>query len=347
MAELDGELLRRLAEWDTKGGPVSSFYMNVDGKWYPRKHELMVKGEDLTRELEQQAGSLDKTARASVARDCQRILEWLETLDRKGIRGIALFSSSRAKLWEELALSRPVRDRASVDERPQVLQLEALFETYESFCTVIVDREKARVFLAKMGRIEEQTDIFHDVPGQHDQGGWSQARYQRHIEDHVQQHLKDVCESLLRFFKRRRFDHLILAGPSELLPEFERYLHDYLKQRIAMRTTLSMTATAAEVLERSLAVEEAIEAERERYTVERLMAEAAARAAVLAVRPAGRLGEELFHLRRPAGARAGCRGERGGRGAPAALPGGDPDLQRERGGRTDHPGSGGSAPVLS
>ena len=34
------------------------------------------------------------------------------------------------------------------------------------------------------------------MPGRHSQGGWSQARYQRHIEHLVQQHLKTVGDEL-------------------------------------------------------------------------------------------------------------------------------------------------------
>src|SRR5213078_1258943 len=101
----------------------------------------------------------------------------------------ALFSSFGAGLWEDVLVPRPVKDRAAVAPHPYVMPLEALVETYESFCTVLVDREKARIFLARMGQIREERGVFDDVPGKHDQGGWSQARYQRHIEDHVGRHL--------------------------------------------------------------------------------------------------------------------------------------------------------------
>src|SRR5207253_7284665 len=158
---------------------------------------------------------------------------------------------------------RPVKDRAALAEHPHVIPLEALVETYESFCTVLVDREKARLFMAKMGRIGENTDLFDEVPGQHDQGGWSQSRFQRHIEEHMVQHLKHVAEVLLRHFKRRGFDHLILAGPQEVVAEFERHLHDYLKRRVVARTTLPITSTPADVLARSLQVEEEMEERQE------------------------------------------------------------------------------------
>jgi peptide chain release factor subunit 1 len=214
------------------------------------------------------------------------MLAWLEELDRGDVRGVALFSCSGAGRWEEVTVPRPLPDRAVLDDQPYLLPLEALVETYETFCTVLVDREKARIFPARMGRMREETDVLDDVPGRHDQGGWSQARYQRHIEDHVDRHLGHVAGELLRFFKREGFDHLILGGPDEVLPEFERHLHDYLKRRIVARVNMPMTATMAEVLQRSLEIEEEREARQEREVVERLTAEAAAgRQAVIGIEP--------------------------------------------------------------
>src|SRR5437763_361477 len=82
---------------------------------------------------------------------------------RAHTRGVALFSSSKAGLWEAAELPRPTADLATVADQPYVLRLETLIETYESFCTVIVDRERARIFLATMGRIQEERDLFDEV----------------------------------------------------------------------------------------------------------------------------------------------------------------------------------------
>jgi peptide chain release factor subunit 1 len=149
-----------------------------------------------------------------------------------------------------------------------------------------VDSEKARIFLAELGRIEEQRELVDDVPNRHDQGGWSQARYQRHVDEHRQRHLKHVAEVLLRFFKRRSFDHLILAGPQEVIAEFEKELHDYLRQRILARITLPMTASSNEVLQRSLACEEELDRAHLREAIDRITAESAAgRQAVVGLSP--------------------------------------------------------------
>ena len=275
MAELDRDFVRKLAEWSSNGAPVSTLYLDVDGRRFPRREDYMVRAEGLFAQLKEQAAG-DKVAKRSVKGDVDRFTDFLNGLDRGNNRGVALFSSSEAGLWEEVLVPRSLQDRAVIADHPYVLPLEAMIETYESFCTVIVDREKARLFLARVGRIEEATDVFDEVPGQHDQGGWSQARFQRHIEELVGRHLKHVGEVLLRYFKRRDFDHLILAGPDEIVPAFEEGLHDYLKRRVVARTTLPMHAGVDAVLQKSLQVEEELEEQRERETLERLEAEAAA-----------------------------------------------------------------------
>src|SRR5205823_3714854 len=156
---------------------------------------------------------LDRERRLSVERDAARTMDLLHSLSRGWTRGVAVFSSSGAGLWEEVRLPRPVMDRADLAERPHLVPLEAMAEVYECFCTVLVDREKARLFLSRMGRIREQSEVLDEVPNRHDQGGWSQARFQRHVDDHVVRHLKHVGELLFRLFEREGFDHLILAAP--------------------------------------------------------------------------------------------------------------------------------------
>jgi peptide chain release factor subunit 1 len=294
MADLDRTLLRKLAEWTPEPYPVVSLYLSVDGRRFPRRQDYETRLDDLTRRIGEAA---DRASNREVARslggDVAEIERFAGRFDRGATRGLALFSASGAGLWEELLLSRPVPDRVEIGPTPHLLPLEALLETYEAFCTVLVDGEKARIFLAELGRIEEEAGLMDDVPGRHDQGGWAQGRFQRHIGDHRSRHLKRVAESLLRFFQRRRFDHLILSGPDEVVAEFERELHDWLRQRVRARVHLPITASGAEVLERSLQIEEDVEREAEREAVGRLVAEAGSgRRGVAGLRPVLRaLGE--------------------------------------------------------
>jgi peptide chain release factor subunit 1 len=278
MADLDRAFLRKLADWAPDEFPVTSVYLSVDGRLYPRKQDYELRLDDLLRRVRSSAGeSGDRRIRRSVEEDARLVASFVrEEFERGRTRGLALFSSHGAGLWESVELSRPVRNHAVVAPHPELRPLEHILEVYESFCSVLVDGSRARLFLAELGRIEERSDLEDEVPGRHDQGGWAQARYQRHIDEHRNKHLKRTAEVLFRFHKRRPFDHLILGGPEEVVAEFERELHDYLRRKVRARVSLPVTAGADEVLERSLALEEELERDRERDLVERIRAEAGA-----------------------------------------------------------------------
>src|SRR5712691_399829 len=192
MPDLDRDLLRKLAEWETGGAPVYSLYLDVDGRRSPRKQDYLARAQELCRRMGERATALTRedVPDGIVRHDTGRMMMFLEReFERGPTRGVALFSCAAAGLWQEVLVTRPVRDRAAVAEGPYLLPLEALVETYESFCTVLVDRSRARIFLAELGRIQERTDVFGAVPGRHDQGGRSQARFQSHIDELAERHL--------------------------------------------------------------------------------------------------------------------------------------------------------------
>ena len=83
------------------------------------------------------------------------------------------------------------------------------------------------------------TDV---VPGRHEQGGRAQARFQRHVEDHVGRHLRRVAAEVRRVDRSPGFDHLLLGGPAETLAEFDRVLSEAIRRRIVDRASMSTTA---------------------------------------------------------------------------------------------------------
>ena len=278
MTELDQALVRRLAEWTPGDVPVTSLYLSVDGRRMPRKKDYELRLDEAVRRARDLAANLEKRAGESVEGDCAAIVAFVrERFERGSTRGLALFSSSSNGLWEDVEIPRPVRNLADVGPSANVLQLEAILETYPTTCTALVDHQHARLFLARLGRIEEISEVSDDVPNRHDQGGLAQMRLQRHVDDHRQKHLKHVADELFRLQARRHFDHLVLAGATEVVAELERELHDYVAQRVRARIVLPVTASAREVLDRSLELDEELEAQREREEAGRLLEAVAAR----------------------------------------------------------------------
>jgi peptide chain release factor subunit 1 len=273
MTHVDHSVVRKLAQWNPDGIPITSVYLTVDGRRYPRKSDYEVRLDDLLRRGRAQAEGkgLSKEAFRSVMGDLEAIDSFVrDEFERGDTRGLALFSADAAGLWEDVRLPRPVRDRATVASAADVLPLEQVLETYRPMCLALVDYEKARLFLSELGRVEEVTHVIDDVPGRHDQGGWSQMRMQRHVDDHRQRHLKRVAEALFRLLKASPFDSLVLAGPAEAHLDLEHTLHPYLRERIRASVTLTMTATLDEVAARCLEVEEEQERTKEAAKVEAL-----------------------------------------------------------------------------
>ncbi|HWC31513.1 MAG TPA: Vms1/Ankzf1 family peptidyl-tRNA hydrolase [Actinomycetota bacterium] len=270
MSPPDRELLRKLADWPTDGDPVTTLYLEVDGRRHPRRADYVVRADDLLNKAVERA-SIDGAAADAVRRDAERIRRFVdEEFERKGVRGVVLFSCAAAGLWDDVRLAQPVRDRAVVRESPYLLPLEATLELAERICVAVVDRAKARLFITNLAEIEEVSEVLDDVPARHDQGGWSQARHQRHIEDHVQRHLRRVADLLLRLRQRRRYEHLILSGPDGVTSELERGLHEYVRRVVADRAAFPVSTPPATVLEHALEVERRIDADREAAAVRTL-----------------------------------------------------------------------------
>jgi peptide subunit release factor 1 (eRF1) len=302
--ELDHGLLRKLAEWDPDGVPITSLYLTVDGRRFPRRSDYEIRLDELLRRAKAQGQAMGREAARSVERDVGAMSEFVrEEFGRRDVRGLAMFSAHAAGLWEVVPVPRPVRDRALVAPQADLLPLEAVLETYRPTCCALVDYAKARLFLVELGRIEEMPGPWDDVPNRHEQGGWAQMRMQRHIDDHRAKHLRHVADALFELQRRRPFEHLVLAGPAEAHRDLEASLHDYLRRRVCANASLPMTATSADVLALVLEVDEETERARERLVVERVARAAGAEDhgvagldATLEALAAGRVGELVVSL---------------------------------------------------
>lgn len=167
---------------------------------------------------------------AVLEREKGRILDFLEGWQPRG-RGLVIFSSSPAGIWEVLNLGVPVPSFVDVDATTHTGILAQVLDEYPRFVVALVEADKARIYVAEQGSHQRQAEIASEVPGWHDQGGWSQARFQRHIEFHTAGHLKRVAEELERLYHRRPFKRLALGGTETTVHELQRLLPQDLARR--------------------------------------------------------------------------------------------------------------------
>ena len=81
--------------------------------------------------------------------------------------------------------------------------------------------------------LQEQGNLYDYVHGQHDQGGWSQSRYERSIEKDTEDHLRRVAEGVNQRWRSERFHRAAVGGPVEIVPRLEAHLAAEVKANLA------------------------------------------------------------------------------------------------------------------
>jgi peptide subunit release factor 1 (eRF1) len=219
------------------GHRVISVYLDLDPERFAtapaRASQVRSLIDGAARDIDAET-SLDHEEKTALREDLKRIASYLRSREPpfQGARSLAVFSSIRDGLFEVVQLRRAVPARVVIDRRPYV---EPLIDAAERrrWCVVLVSRRAARLLAGPADALEERQRLDEDVHGQHDQGGWSQANYERSVEKDVDDHLRRVAEIVKRHYARARFDRLALGGPPEIVPRFEAMLGDELRSRLA------------------------------------------------------------------------------------------------------------------
>jgi peptide chain release factor subunit 1 len=270
----DRDQLRRLAELRLDRPVVLSLYLNLDPSEFatPPARRTAVRSlvDEAERRLRDRNG-LSQEDRMALQASLERASSFLENdLPTDGAHGVAVFTSEPAALFEALKLPRSVPNQVAIGHSPLVGPL-ARLERRERWCVALVNRRDARIFRGSPESLREIEQIHDDVFGQHDQGGWSQARYQRGIEKEKDDHLKHTGDALMRHFKQQPFQRLIVGGPREVAADLESKLHQYLQERLAGRIEVDVEhSNADQVLDAARPLIEELEHSREQSALERL-----------------------------------------------------------------------------
>ncbi|MGH2862049.1 MAG: Vms1/Ankzf1 family peptidyl-tRNA hydrolase [Solirubrobacteraceae bacterium] len=175
------------------------------------------------------AQPLEHQDRLALEQDIKRIAGYLTAeLDPSGAHGVAIYCSSRESLFETIRLSNPVASEIVIETIPR---LEPLLPPPEPacVCVTLVNRRDARFFIprggSKVGEHHLEEQLHDEVHGQHRQGGWSEANYERSIEADVDAHLRRCASRLYELWRSAKFDRLVLGGPHELVTRFTLELH--------------------------------------------------------------------------------------------------------------------------
>jgi peptide subunit release factor 1 (eRF1) len=102
-------------------------------------------------------------------------------------------------------------------------------------------------------------------------GGWSQKRYQRHVDNFHVQHAKEVVDHVARIVRDERIDRIILSCDESILPIVRDQMPKDIAERVVDVMHIEMLAPGRDVLDASIEALREKEAESDRERVEQLM----------------------------------------------------------------------------
>jgi peptide chain release factor subunit 1 len=275
-ATVSWDALRDLAGFRAGKGVAVSFYLDLDPAVTPTAGELATRVNSLLAEASRHADrtDLNHDQRKSLRTDVERIRGYIENdLVRDGAHGLAVFRAGLDNFWLPLALTDSVPDGFTVGKSFHLAPLVPLVGRGEGALVASVGREQGQLYRLQQGRLVPIADHSEEQPGRHDQGGWSQANYQRHIDHLVHEHLQRVADELERRV-RRGTERIVVVSSEETRAAFDELLSKGVRSAIVGWTTAEAHAGPPELLAAAAPALEAFRAREEEAAVERWREEA-------------------------------------------------------------------------
>jgi peptide chain release factor subunit 1 len=231
--DITTDRLRELAETRSALGKVLSVFINLDPREFatpPARATEISSVLDAAARSIRDADDLTHAERTALQQDLERVRGTLTNgVDAKEARGLAVFASEPAGLFEVLKLPRPVEHKVAIGDTPCVEPL-ARIGTGELWWIVLVDRKHARLLAGTVDGLVElwrhEDDVLARVDSaRQDADGRSEKRYERSVEKEVDNHLRGVAAELSRRLRDVRVAGILLGGPKETTGHLESLLH--------------------------------------------------------------------------------------------------------------------------
>jgi peptide chain release factor subunit 1 len=266
--------LRELAAFGTEDGCAISLYLDLDPSVTPTRGDAATRMNALldegVRESATTGRKLTHEQHRALQNDLERVRRYFEhEFERDGARGLAIFAAGLDNVWKTILVIDPVPDAIRIGRDFYLAPLVPLVGRGDGALVAVVGREQGQLFRLQGGRLRELVDRFEEQPRRHDQGGWSQAGYQRHIDELAGRHLRDVAEELDRHVRRLRSPRVVIVSSEQTRAELFDLLSHETRSVLAGWASAEAHATPAELLEVAQPVLERWRSAQEQQSIER------------------------------------------------------------------------------
>jgi peptide subunit release factor 1 (eRF1) len=198
-------VLDTLAEFESDTHPVVSLYLDLRPDQRSTFKSFV---ESAAREHE------------NLAPDFDRIRTYLKDELKSSTQTLAIFScSGEPALFETLQLEGPLDGhRLYIDREPHLFPLARIADQYSPYAALLVNTNSARLYVFSAGAAQRQQTVRNKKGKRVSAGGWSQARYQRRVENLHQKHIKEVVDAIERIITEEKISRILVAGDEVAMP---------------------------------------------------------------------------------------------------------------------------------
>ena len=260
--------LDRLARFEPVPYPVVSLYLNTQPNERGRdQYQTFVRQEFKARSRTYPAGSPE---RESLDRDLERISAYLEGELQPSANGLAIFACAAGEVFEPIQLNAPIEQHwLYIGDAPHLYPLARVESKHPRYAAVVADTNTARIFVFATGELVSQAEVTGEKTRRSSQGGWSQARFQRHVSNFHMQHAKEIVDALERIVQQERITQILTAGDEVILPLLRDQMPKHLAEKVIDHLKLDTKAPVDDVLAATVA---SLSRENERSDMEKVEA---------------------------------------------------------------------------
>ena len=244
--------LDRLAAFEPTDLPVISLYLDTQ----PNEHGRETWDGFLRKALGDRPLALKGAARKSFEEDAEKIRAYLNTDVSKASNGLAIFAcAAHDNFFEAVQLPVSTGDNwLFIGSVPHLYPLMRVNDQFPRYAALLVDTNSARLFVFGLGTTEARRVVQNVKTRRTTMGGWSQPRYQRHVENFHLHHIKEVVDILDRTVRDEALNHVVIACDAVAKPLLQEQMPKHLAEKVLDVMALDMKTPEHQVLRETLDV---------------------------------------------------------------------------------------------
>ncbi|MGI8670651.1 MAG: Vms1/Ankzf1 family peptidyl-tRNA hydrolase, partial [Aridibacter sp.] len=163
----------------------------------------------------------------------------------------AIFACAAENYFLKIEFDVPFEtNKFFVENKPSIYPLARLIDQNPEFAVVLADSNMAKLFIMQRGKVLNNEEIENTTYSRSDEGGWSQKRFQKHIDEMRKQHAREVMEELETVLREEDIRHFVIAGNKDVVvPLLLDELDDFLNERLAGTVRMEIDASENEIMD--------------------------------------------------------------------------------------------------